>query len=155
MNKYFERGVKSHIPYTQTFWRSHRHSWKCHLALFALTVYYFAALLGSAPSLLMAIQISRVIERSSIWMPSARDVTRNRVRVYSKISRHRQTTKVPKHALAKRASESPLVVFVVFLPRWMTQSFRDLVHKAKRDVGATPMGNEHLRISRHCYTDFR
>jgi len=29
-------------------------------------------------SLLMAIQISRVIERSSIWMPSARDVTRNR-----------------------------------------------------------------------------
>jgi len=29
-------------------------------------------------SLLMAIQISRVIERSSIWMPSARDVTQNR-----------------------------------------------------------------------------
>lgn len=28
-------------------------------------------------SLLMAIQISRVIERSSIWMPSARDVTRS------------------------------------------------------------------------------
>lgn len=31
---------------------------------------------GAPSSLLMAIQISRVIERSSIWMPSARDVTR-------------------------------------------------------------------------------
>lgn len=63
----------------------------------------------------MAIQISRVIERSSIWMPSARDVTRNRADYRAVLGRFSRSI-LPFYSTSFSFRPSSLVVeFVVFL----------------------------------------
>lgn len=76
-------------------------------------------------SLLMAIQISRVIERSSIWMPSARDVTRNRAITLPFLGASLSfSPSLAYQALSSVSASLDLSSLLCFYSRWMSQSAR-------------------------------